>query len=182
LLAVEAKKDELRDSRQERNVTMQSILLCSIDSFFAATGIGLFGCSERQRRQLIGAFALCDFGATAVGLYLHSYLAEIYGGSSNFFLSLALLALALVLTIFIGRRSLGVVAWIPILLSLDNFLAGLFGGSVHTPESQILAGLVSGLLAWAGFETARLARPLLSRRNAIVASVSLIVLAFVFVN
>jgi putative Mn2+ efflux pump MntP len=163
---------------------MATILLCSIDSFLASLGIGLLGCSETTRRKLILAFATFDLSATLVGASLHSLLAQIHQlpGGMNALLLTVVLAVAAVAVLASSRIGQAPLLWVPVLLCFDNFIAGLVGGSNALPQSALIAGLASGLAAWAGFVTARHAAPLFSRRIAVVASLSLLVLAFVFTN
>ena len=49
---------------------MQAILLCSLDSFVAALGIGLMDGSKTTLRKVILAFAVCDLLATLAGASL----------------------------------------------------------------------------------------------------------------
>jgi putative Mn2+ efflux pump MntP len=163
---------------------MASVLFCSFDSFLASLGIGLLGCSESIRRKLIVAFVAFDLSATLAGASLHSGLAQLdhlRGGLSAFLLTVVLSVVA-VAALASSRRSQAALLWVPVLLCLDNFIAGLLGGSNQLPQSALIAGLASGLAAWAGFVMARHAAPLFSRRSAIVASVSLLILAFVLTN
>jgi hypothetical protein len=165
-----------------RSRRMQSILLCSIDSFLASAGIGLLGCSETSRLRLIIAFVACDMSATLAGASFHSGLAQIDRGGFTSLLAPVLLAVVAAAVLAYSRKFHAVFLWVPVLLSLDNFLTGLLDGSAHVVQSPLIAGLASGLLAWSGFGVARLAGPLFSRRTGVVASVSMMILAFVLVN
>lgn len=158
---------------------MPFILLCSIDSFLAALGNGLLQRSESRNRQFILAFAACDLISTLAGLSLRSTLPP--SGSSLAFLSW-FLAVAAAAALAYSRKLPGMLFWIPVLLSLDNFVAGLLDGSPLAFQSPWIAALASGLLAAAGFALARLARPRFSRQCASLASVGLMILAFVFFN
>jgi putative Mn2+ efflux pump MntP len=155
---------------------MNSILLCSIDSFLAAAGIGLLEWSETKRRKLILAFAMFDLIATFAGLYLRTGSTQIDVTPLVAFAALALFALV---TPVYRRRLPGAIFWIPALLSLDNLIAGWLGES-SIAQSPLSAGLCSGLLAWAGFEVARMAKPLVRPRSALLAGISLMVFAFAF--
>jgi hypothetical protein len=158
---------------------MQSILLYSVDSFVAALGIGLLGCSKITRRKLILAFATCDLIAALAGASLHPATVQIHdGGLASFFVPVIMVVVAVAVLAY-GRKLPAHLMWIPVLLSLDNFLAGLLDGSVHGLESSVVAGVFSGLLAWSGFEMARVAGSLFSQRVALVASVGLTIIAFV---
>lgn len=160
---------------------MQSILLYSLDSFIATLGIGLLECSRTTRRKLILAFAACDLLATLAGAFLRPATVHIHhGGLAPFFP--VIMAMVAVAVLSYGRKLPARLMWIPVLLSLDNFLAGLLDGSVHGPESSLIAGVFSGLLAWSGFEMARVAGSLFSHRVALVTSVGLTIIAFVFLR
>ena len=157
---------------------MPFILLCSIDSFLAALGIGLLQPSESRNRQFILAFAACDLISTLAGLSLRSTLAHIPpSGSSLAFLSW-FLAVAAAAALAYSRKLPGMLFWIPVLLSLDNFVAGLLDGSALAFQTPWIAALASGLLAAAGFALARVARPRFSRHCVSLASVGLMILAF----
>jgi putative Mn2+ efflux pump MntP len=161
---------------------MQSALLCSLDSLFASLGMGLLGCSDAIRRRLILAFTICDLTASFAGASLHFALPQIYRqGLHPFFIPLLLVVLASAALSF-SRNRPSVYLCIPILLGLDNFLSGLLDGFGHLVQSPLIAGLFSALLAWLGFALARPATHLLSRRGALVASLCLIFLAFIYLN
>jgi putative Mn2+ efflux pump MntP len=155
---------------------MLTALVCSLDSFFASLGLGLFGCAGKLRRQLVVAFLVCDAAATLCGVFLRPWLLKPVISAG---LLLPLLASAFaVTTIVFGRKSLGVLFWVPLLLSVDNFLASLGGGPARTSTSLWLVAVLSGFFAWAGFETARVASPLFSPRNALLAGAAATILAF----
>jgi hypothetical protein len=163
---------------------MTSILICSFDSFLASLGIGLLGCSESSRRKLILAFAAFDFSATLAGTSLRLNLAQVHHLGGGLVPDLFAVALTIVAGVVLAYspRGRGALLLVPFLLSLDNFIAGLIGGSDQAPHSALIAGLASGLAAWAGFFAARDMSPLYSRRMAVVASASLLILAFVLAN
>jgi putative Mn2+ efflux pump MntP len=161
---------------------MPSILLYSLDSFVAALGVGLLECSKITKRKLILAFATCDWIATFAGASLRPAMAHLHSGAlASFFVPMIIAVVALAVLTH-GRQLPARLMWIPFLLSLDNFLAGLFDGSVHGLESSLIAGALSGLLAWSGFEMARVAGSFFSQRVALVASVGLTIIAFVFLS
>ena len=163
---------------------MTSILLCSLDSFLASLGIGLFGIHGSKRRKLILAFAMFDFSATLAGVSLHSGLAQIHtlGGGLRPFLNTAVFGVAVLAALVFRRKDLGAFLWVPALLSLDNFIAGFVGAFTPAPSLALMAGLVSGLAAWAGLVTALHLAPMITRRFAIAASATLLILAFVLAN
>jgi putative Mn2+ efflux pump MntP len=157
---------------------MQSILLYSVDSFVAALGLGLLGCARITRRKLILAFAACDLIAGLAGASLRAATVHIREGSWPHLLLPVILVVVAVAVLAYGRKSPSHLMWIPVLFSLDNFLAGLLGGPVHSLGSSLAAGAFSGLLAWSGFAMARVAGSLFSQRAALLASVGLTIIAF----
>jgi putative Mn2+ efflux pump MntP len=163
---------------------MTSALIYSFDSFLASLGIGILGRPESSRRKLILAFAAFDFIATLAGASLRSGLAQVHhlGGGWLPVLFAVALALAAGVVLAYSLKGQGALLLVPVLLSLDNFIAGLLGVSNQVPHTALIAGLASGLAAWAGFVAARNMSPLFSRRMAVVASASLLILAFVLAN
>jgi hypothetical protein len=159
---------------------MQSVLLYSLDSFFGALGIGLLDRSKTTRRKLIPAFAACDLIATLAGAAFRTNLTHIHLGGLAFFIAPLLMAAAVGALTYAQKLPAGPM-WIPILLSLDNFFAGL-SSSTPSVQSSVISGLLSGLLAWSGFAVAQGLGPVLSRRDALLASVGLTIIAFVFVS
>jgi hypothetical protein len=157
---------------------MQSILLYSVDSFVAALGIGLLGCARVTRRKLILAFATCDLIAGLAGTSLRSAAVHLPGGGWAHLLVPVIMVVVAVAVLAYGRKSPAHLMWIPVLFSLDNFLAGLLGGAVHGLATSLAAGACSGLLAWSGFAMAQAAGSRFSRRVALVASVGLTIIAF----
>jgi hypothetical protein len=159
---------------------MLSVLLCSLDSFLASLGIGLFGCSESNQRRLILAFGVSDLIGSFAGASLHSGLAHIARGTVNPLSVPFSLTVAAVAAFICTRRASNAFFCIPVLLSLDNFITALLGGPAHMPQFPEVAGILSGLFAWSGFELARLTGPMFSRRGAAVAGFGLMVFVFVF--
>jgi hypothetical protein len=161
-----------------------SVLFCSLDSFLASLGIGLFGIHESRRRKLILAFAMFDFSATLAGVSLHAGMAQIHtlGVGLRPFLVTAVLGVGVLAALAYSRKDLGAFLWVPALLSLDNFIAGFVGAFTPAPSLALMAGLVSGLAAWAGLVTALHLGPMFTRRFAIAASATLLILAFVLAN
>jgi putative Mn2+ efflux pump MntP len=161
---------------------MQSALLYSLDSFFGALGIGLLDRSATTRRKLIPAFAACDLTATLAGAAFRANLTHIQvGGLALFTAPLFMVAVAVAVLTYAQKLPAGLM-WIPILLSLDNFFAGLSSASIHGVQSSVIAGLLSALLAWTGFAVAQRLGPVLSRRGALLTSVALTIIAFLFVS
>jgi putative Mn2+ efflux pump MntP len=155
---------------------MQSILLCSIDSFAAALGIGLVERSESRKRQFIIAFAACDLLSTLAGLTYRSTLTPLPQAGSGLVLAPLLLAVAAAVLAYSGKLPALLVS-IPILLSFDNFVAGLLDGSLHAFASPLISALASGLFAWGGFALARGTKPQLSERCACLTGFGLLLFA-----
>lgn len=159
---------------------MQANFLCSLDSFVAALGIGLI--SKTTRRKVILAFAVCDLLATLAGASLRRASVHIhYDSLASFLVPFILSGVALAVLAY-GRKLPTRLMWIPVLLSLDNFFAGLLDGSAHGPESAVIAGLFSGLLAWSGFVMARVTGSFFLYRVALATSAGLTIIAFVFLS
>jgi len=155
-------------------------LLCSTDSFFAALGMGLLGVSSDARRTLAFTFAVCDLCATGAGFSLRLGSIDVHRDEFSAILGTVFLAGVMAAAFTNGRRSRLLFVSFPLLLSVDNFVAGI-GGSVEAVQSLWLAGLASGLLAWLGFRVSDVVRPL-TRRWAFLAGTGLAVFAFVLPN
>jgi hypothetical protein len=161
---------------------MQSVLLYSLDSFFGALGIGLLDRSETTRRKLIPAFAACDLIATLAGGFFRTNVTQIHLGGLALFTAPLFMAAAAVAVLAYAQKLPARLVCIPVVLSLDNFLAGLSGASIHGVQSSVISGLLSGLLAWSGFAAAQALGPAFSRRVALLTSFGLTIIAFVFVS
>jgi hypothetical protein len=127
---------------------------------------------------------MSDLLATLAGVSLHTSVPPLYrsafvpaGGASLFLAALGALA-----AIAYTRKVPALLFSIPILLSFDNFIAGLLEGSSHSAQFVVLAGLASGLAAWVGLAIGQLAARRLSQTRAVVISLSLIALAFNLLN
>jgi hypothetical protein len=160
---------------------MQSVLLYSLDSFFGALGIGLLDRSETTRRNLIPAFSACDLIAALAGSTFRPNLTHIHFGGLNLFTSPLFMAAAAVAVLTYAQKLSAGLMWIPILLSLDNFFAGLSSASIHGVQPSLISGLLSGLLAWSGFAVAQRLGLLFSRPGALLTSVGLTIISFVFI-
>ncbi len=161
---------------------MQLALLCSIDTLLASAGIGLLGSSDISRCRLVLAFAMSDLTATLVGASLHSGLAPLYRGATAPFAVGTLLYLVAVGILAYTRKFPALLFSVPILLSVDNFVAWLLEGSAHAAQFALLAGVASGLSAWMGSSIAQFAAPILSQSRSIVTGFSLVALAFMLLN
>ena len=159
---------------------MLSIVLCSLDSFLASLGIGLIESSAINRRRFIAAFALCDWLGTFLGAAVRLGAAHLRPGGLGLTLASLLFGGIAVGVMASSKRLPGIVFAIPILLSLDNLLTGLFDGSIQTLPSTSIAGVASGLLAWSGFTVSRVVGTQLSRPRAFGVSVALVTVAFLY--
>lgn len=143
---------------------MASVLFCSIDSFFVSLAIGLRSPSQSATRKFILAFAACDFIGTLAGVSLRPALERIAHGGPSFWLASTLLTALSALLLGLGCKTSKCFLGIPVLLALDNFLAGLSDG--HAFPSSWIAGLASGFLAWSGFALAQIIGQKFARRTA----------------
>jgi hypothetical protein len=131
---------------------MRLLLFSSVDSFVGA--FIMLMCSRRRMKYgfIVFAFALCDsvagvFGTTlALSGRLPAYL------HAN---SLAvLLGILLTLVVVAAKKSSRILWCLPVLLSVDNLLAG-WSGAFPSPSSPWVTALASGALAALGLLAAR---------------------------
>ena len=131
---------------------MRLVFFSSIDSFVGA--FIMLICARRRIRYsfVIGAFAACDSIAGALGTLLATK------GQSQLLLHADMLAVAIGISltvILIGARKNTSCLWcLPVLLSLDNFLAGASGAFPST-RASFLSAMASGALAVLGLLGAR---------------------------
>jgi hypothetical protein len=161
---------------------MFSALLCSVDSLLASLGIGLWGGAKISRRKLILAFAMCDAGAALAGAAMHSAMAPTHRSGATSSLLTILLAVVAIAVFLWSRQFPARFLWMPALLGVDNLFASFLDGTAQTGPYLIVAGLSSGVAAWAGFAVAQLAGPVLSRRSAAVAGACLFIFALFLAN
>ena len=134
-------------------------MLCSMDSLIAAMAFHLLGCPKPQQRTIISAFVVCDGMATLAGLALGAGPSKMLPAlllqisSAAVWVSILLGGALLIRT---GGRTRLALA-VPLLLSLDNLFSGAFDPKSHSFViiAATVAGLTSGLFAWAGFRLAR---------------------------
>jgi hypothetical protein len=135
----------------------------SVDSFLAASALGALGLNQARRRALVLAFALCDGTASFAGLHLH--LASLTA-RANQPLSLAIMASCWILFVAFltyrmtakGRVSVLELSLLPFILCLDNLFGTPLapGIAAHTLEVPCLTGMISGVLAFAGYQAGSL--------------------------
>ena len=128
-------------------------MLCSamalgVDGVLAGLALSL----ARPRRAagaIALAFGISDAGAAAAGRWLSTSQAADTAGA------LAILGLAFYLAFRAlrgtsGSRLAGQAAWVPILFSLDNLLAGFHGQVGSTASGVLVIGVASALAAFSG--------------------------------
>jgi hypothetical protein len=139
---------------------MLPLVFFSIDSFVAMAALGTLGLDVSRRRVLCLAFALCDGLATFAGLHFHP--APIAAGANEpwFYAGpMCLWGVVVALVACRARASGALSVWqltlLPILLSFDNLFAGSLTPQVaaHVAPASTLLGLLSGVLAFVGFQT-----------------------------
>jgi putative Mn2+ efflux pump MntP len=155
------------------------MLLCSIDSCVAAIAIGFFAAGRNTRIRLAVMFAVCDCTASFAGASLHDSGAwPGFGGLSLIPLIIPLAFTAVVLTYYFAPRRSFLLWGLPVLLSVDNFASGWFDPSPAAATSLLLGGLLSGVLALAGFTLASYVEARLPQRLVFVSGLILVVLPF----
>jgi len=159
-------------------MSMASVLFCSIDSLLASLAIGLRSPSQSATRKFILAFAACDFIGTLAGVSLHPALEGVAERGPSLWLSSTLLTALTALLLILGGKTKWLFG-VPVMLALDNFLAGLLGG--HAVPSPWIAGLSSGFLAWSGFILAQIiGQEFPKRRTFLTCAVLAIVVSLLF--
>ncbi len=161
-------------------------LALGLDSFRVSLGLGLLRLSFRRRLAIAAAFGLCDglapLGGFAVGrLFLDriSPWAEWLGP--------VVLCLYGIYMVVVARMPDGderQARWLfglPIVLSLDNLVAGIGLGALGFPVfgSAAVLGLASGVLAWVGLSLGATAARHLPPAAEIAAGVALMGLGVV---
>jgi hypothetical protein len=165
---------------RRKEISMQHLLLCSIDSFVAAIAIGFFATGRATRIRLALMFAACDGIASFAGAILRASAALLPFGRSSF--TLFAIPLAFTAAVFIyclARKRLFLLCGLPILLSIDNLASGWFDPSAQAVTSLVLGGLLSGLFALAGFTLASYVETRLPQRLVLLSGLVLIVVPFV---
>ncbi|MBZ5620896.1 MAG: hypothetical protein LAQ69_19525 [Acidobacteriia bacterium] len=158
---------------------MQLSILCSADSFLAAAGVSVLGCPNIYKRRLAFAFAACDMLATMTGARLHAAAVHLPPAVLSAAAPAVALAMAAgILALLYGRRMPALTLLAPVLLSLDNFAAGALDSSGAQPSFGVMAGLTSGLMAWAGFAAAKPIARFLSPGGALAMALGLVSVSF----
>jgi hypothetical protein len=133
---------------------MLSTLLCSIDTLFAATLIGVLSIPVSRRQPFILAFALSDAFATLLGADLHVMLPSTRGVELLF---VVVIAASFVFAVTVRRHPVSVIlCYLPILFSVDNFLTALDGGPPSSATTVIFTSALTAAFAWCGFRASDL--------------------------
>jgi putative Mn2+ efflux pump MntP len=132
-----------------------------LDSLRVTVGMGMHGLPARRRWQLASAFGICDglalfVGASIGGVPLH-WLSPTFSVVGP--LLLAGYGVYMILTSMLDKeiepekRPGWILFGIPVVLGLDNFVAGVALGAIGYPLliSATVVGIISGLMAMIGF-------------------------------
>lgn len=154
---------------------MLQFLFLSLDSFLAASALGMLGLSASRRRALCLAFGICDGTATFAGLQFHLTLP--FARQVHDYLPMAVILCLWALFVgFLVRRiatkrrlNSAELALLPIILCVDNLFASPLASeiAVHGAAAPLIAGMLSASLAFAGYELGSLAAHRVHRRLAL---------------
>lgn len=154
---------------------MLQFLFLSLDSFLAASALGMMGLSASRRRALCLAFGICDGTATFAGLKFH--LALPFATQAHHYLPTAVMLCLWALFVgFLVRRitakrklNSGELALLPISLCVDNLFASPLASeiAVHGAAAPLIAGMLSASLAFAGYQLGSQAAHRVPRRLAL---------------
>jgi hypothetical protein len=134
-------------------MVIQPSLLCSLDTFFAAAGIGLAGYPNDYKRRIILGFVACDTAATVGGALLPSEVRSLVA-------PLLLLA-ALIFALSVWKLPAMYMA-LPVLLSSDNFIAA--DHAAPLAALAVTTSIFSGLAVILGLSVGRSAVRIFSER------------------
>jgi putative Mn2+ efflux pump MntP len=129
-----------------------------LDSFRAATGLGLVGLAPARQAGVVFGFGVCDGLAVLAGAALGRSLAEPLGAVAEHLgpLILATYGVYLIALVHsVESRAEVAPAWLlglPIVLSADNLVGGVAVATLSAPvaASALAIGVVSALMALAG--------------------------------
>jgi hypothetical protein len=147
---------------------MQVSMLCALDSFLAAAGMGAAGCPTRYRVRLAFGFAACDAAAALAGMWLRLEVPAL-GVMAALAMGLALLLAA--------ARAPRLFLLLPLLLSVDNLAAGAAAGSGGVAGLAAMSAAASGIAAWTGFTAGRRALHTLPRPAALMGAAAALAIA-----
>ena len=163
---------------------MVQLLFFSADSFLAMAALGTLGLIVSRRRGLCLAFGLFDGLATFAGLHVRFGLAAAHGSEPWFLASTMCLWVAVVALVAYriqarGSVSLWQLTLLPVLLSVDNFFGGPMAPQIaaHAVAAPPFVGLLSGALAFAGYQAgAQLSCRMHPRLAAVLGAAALLLL------
>ncbi|MBZ5594815.1 MAG: hypothetical protein LAP39_21430 [Acidobacteriia bacterium] len=169
-----------------------SVLLVSLDSFFASMALALFELPVDRQQRMCCMFVLCDGLATLTAFATKGAPLKAIGPLLAH-LSPAMLPLCVSLVLVItaysaakaGKSQGALMVAVPILLSLDNLMAGVLADSVSAGLpgrflTSLAAGITSGAFALLGFTIGARLKLCIPRVCAHAAAVSLVILPVIF--
>ena len=159
-----------------------------LDSLRVTIGLGMQGLSPGRRWQLSSTFGICDGLALFVG-------ATVGGASFQWLiptfsvvgpLLLAAYGVYMIFTSLLDSktepedRTGWILFGIPVVLGLDNFVAGVALGAIGFPLSfsALIVGIISGLMAMIGLSLGAMLRRRFSPRIGILGGALVLVAAF----
>lgn len=161
-------------------------LALGLDSFRVSLGLGLLRLPLRRRLAIASAFGLCD-GLSPLGGFAAGRV--FVDGISPWTEWLGPLVLGLygVYMVVVARmrdsdeQQARWILGLPVVLSLDNLVAGIGLGALGFPVfgSAAVLGLASGVLAWVGLTLGATAARYLPRATAVGGGVAMITLGLV---
>jgi len=164
-----------------------SAVLSGIDNLQACSAIGCLALAPGQRRWYAFAFSTAETVAPLVGLALGGLLWPAVLRTVNRYLPMILLLCGLgILAFAIKNRDAalwfdrpGMMVGLPLLLSVDNLLAGVGLSAIHSPmlPSVLIIGATGAVMSCAGLYLGAWVRALVPRRLEFGASIYLCLLS-----
>jgi putative Mn2+ efflux pump MntP len=161
-------------------------VLTGLDNLQIAPGLGLAGVARARRWFLALMFGLCEAGMPLLGLVLGRGLRYSLNVNADALGSIVLLSCgALIIWFACTKREIApflsnrwTLLGLPLLLSVDNLLAGIGVGVMGQPLllSALVIGTISTLMCFAGLYLGQILRRFVPRRAELLAGIYLIVL------
>ncbi|HEV8600822.1 MAG TPA: manganese efflux pump [Gemmatimonadales bacterium] len=149
-------------------------LALGLDSFRVSLGLGLLRLPFRRRLAIAVAFGLCDGLSPLAGFAIGRLLVDRVSAWTDWLgpLVLCLYGIYMVVVARLPEGDERQARWVlglPVVLSLDNLVAGVGLGALGFPVwgSAAVLGLASGVLAWAGLSVGASAARYLPRAAAL---------------
>lgn len=165
-------------------------LVLGLDSLRVSIGLGVLKLSRVRRAQIAFAFGLCDAIAPLIGLAVGQSIVNVIGQWTEYFGSLVLGSYGLYIIYLAWRGDelardddkYWTIFGLPIVLSLDNLVAGIGLGMLGFPVliSAFTLGAISGLMSLAGLYLGGALGRILPARSDLVGGVILVLLAAAF--